>query len=64
MHKIRKENYFELYVFCMDYHSGQWSRGYRILSKLGPANLTDSCIEECRESEIYMYLVEQYGGRI
>lgn len=25
---------FGLYVFCMDYHTGQWSRLYRILSKL------------------------------
>lgn len=25
---------FALYVFCSDYHSGQWSRGYRILSRI------------------------------
>lgn len=25
---------FALYVFCCDYHSGQWSRGYRILSRI------------------------------
>jgi len=23
-----------LYVYCMDYHSGQWSRLYRIMSKI------------------------------
>lgn len=60
MRKIPREYYFELYVFCMDYHSGQWSRGYRLLSRLGPARLTDSCIAECRESEMYAYLVERY----
>jgi hypothetical protein len=26
---------FALYVFCMDYHSGQWSRLYRIGSRIG-----------------------------
>lgn len=25
---------FALYVFCMDYHSGQWSRLYRIMSRI------------------------------
>lgn len=25
---------FALYAFCSDYHSGQWSRGYRILSAI------------------------------
>lgn len=64
MKKIRKENYFELYVFCMDYHSGQWSRGYRLMSLLGPARLTDSCIEECRESEVYAHLVSKYEGKV
>jgi hypothetical protein len=36
---------FALYVFCADYHSGQWSRGYRLLSQItrryGP-HLSDS----------------------
>ena len=59
MRKIPKENYFELAVFCMDYHSGQWSRGYRILSRLR-VRLSDNEIAECRESEIYAYLVNTY----
>lgn len=25
---------FALYVFCANYHSGQWSRGYRIMSRI------------------------------
>lgn len=64
MRKIHKENYFDLYVFCMDYHSGQWSRGYRLLSKLGPARLTDNCIAECRQSEVYAHLVANYAASV
>ena len=64
MRKIPKEYYFELAVFCMDYHSGQWSRGYRILSRFNPMRLTDTCIEECRESEMYQYLVNTYAEKM
>jgi len=64
MKKIPKECYFELAVFCMDYHSGQWSRGYRILSRMQPLRLTDSCIAECRESEMYQYLVDTYKDTV
>ena len=60
MPKISKEHYFELYVFCMDHHSGQSSRGYRLMSRLGPARLTDACIAECRASDVYQYLVNYY----
>ncbi len=35
---------FGLYVFCMDYHSGQWSRLYRIMCKLR-VRLSDSAIK-------------------
>lgn len=35
---------FALYVFCMDYHSGGSSRGYRILSRLKDVRLRDSHI--------------------
>lgn len=63
MKKIAKEYYFELACFLMDYHGGQWSRGYRLLSRLN-ARLTDSCIEECRESEAYQWLVANYAGRV
>ncbi len=63
MRKLSKVYYFELCVFLMDYHSGQWSRGYRILSKFH-AWLTDECINECRESEAYAWLVTNYGGKV
>lgn len=45
---------FALYVFCMDYHSGQWSRLYRILSKLGSqyrVSLGDSAIAAIRRGK-------------
>lgn len=45
---------FALYVFCMDYHSGQWSRLYRILSKLGSqyrVSLRDSHIAAIRRGK-------------
>jgi hypothetical protein len=34
---------FALYVFCMDFHSGQWSRLYRLGSRIG-ASLRDNHI--------------------
>lgn len=64
MKKILKQNYFELAVFCMDYHSGQWSRGYRILSRLQPFHIADSDYKELRESEVYQYLVANYADKI
>lgn len=66
MRKIPKEYYFELAVFCMDYHSNQDSRGYRMLSKLRHEGYrcTELDIAECRESEIYNYLVETYAKSI
>jgi hypothetical protein len=63
MRKIKKTDYFELAVFLMDYHSGQWSRGYRLLCKLD-ADITSSCAAECRESEIYNYLESNYAGSV
>jgi hypothetical protein len=42
-----------IYVWCMDHHKGQDSIAYLVLSALSNTNLTDSVIQECRESEIY-----------
>jgi hypothetical protein len=64
MKKIAKENYFELAVFCMHYHSGQGSRGYRILSKLQLNNLSSRAEEEATESECYQYLVSRYAESV
>ena len=64
MRKIAKENYFELAVFCMHYHSGQWSRGYRILSRLRLSNLSSAAEQEATESECYQWLVANYAGKV
>lgn len=64
MRKIAKENYFELAVFLMHYHSGQWSRGYRLLSRLGVSNLSSAVEHECMESECYQYLVAHYAKSV
>lgn len=64
MRKIHRSDYFELAVFLMDYHSGQWSRGYRLLCKLRPRNFSVALCEECRETEIYYYLVQHYAEKV
>lgn len=64
MRKIPKDCYFELAVFLMDYHSGQWSRGYRLLSRLEPTNFSSALCEEMRQTECYQYLVANYADRV
>ncbi len=62
--KIRREHYWELAVFLMDYHSGQWSRGYRLLCRLGPFNFTSSFCAVMRDTETYAYLVAHYANKV
>jgi len=64
MKKISFENYFELAVFLMDYHSGEWSRGYRLLCRLDPRNFSRSFCEEMRQTDMYGYLVETYKDKV
>jgi hypothetical protein len=64
MKKIKKEDYWALVVFLMDYHSGQWSRGYRLLSLLEPKGFSPNLCEELRREDIYSYLVENYAGKV
>ena len=64
MRMIPRENWFELTVFLMDYHSGQNSRGYRLLNKLNPQNFSSRFCDECRETDIYGYLVDNYAGKV
>jgi hypothetical protein len=64
MRKIPKQYYFELAVFCMNYHSGQRSRGYRILRKLHPRHISWEVAGECEETAIYEYLVQHYADTI
>jgi hypothetical protein len=58
------EGRFVLTVFCMDYHGGQWSRGYRLLSRLAPRNFSSALCAELRETELYGYLVKKYANKI
>jgi len=55
---------FELAVFLMDYHSGQWSRGYRLLCRLGPENFSSSFCEEMRETEVYAELAAKFADKV
>lgn len=64
MKKISKENYFELAVFLMHHHSGQWSRGYRLLCRLDLRNLSSAAEQEATESECYQWLEANYAGRV
>lgn len=63
MRKIHKADYFVLAIFLAHYHSGQWSRGYRLLSKLR-AQWTSEFEREAEQSEIYSYLVENYAAKV
>lgn len=64
MKKIPSECYAELCVFLMDFHSGQGSRGYRLLSKLNPRNFSAAFCEVMRDSAMYQYLVYQYADKV
>lgn len=61
---LSAEGRFILAVFCMDYHGGQWSRGYRLLSRLSPRNFTSALCAELRETPLYAALVAKFGGQI
>jgi hypothetical protein len=65
MRKLSKEYYFDLAQFCMDYHSGQCSRGYRILSRLSVGgNWSSKLSDELRETEAYQWLVTNYAKTV
>lgn len=65
MKKLSKEFYFELAQFLMDYHSGQWSRGYRLLSRLQVGGgWSTGFSEELRDSEAYQWLVANYADKV
>ncbi len=64
MRKIHKDDYFELAIFLMHYHSGQWSRGYRLLCLLDVRNVSSNMEREAEQSEIYHYLVANYADKV
>jgi hypothetical protein len=66
-----------IYTFCVHYHSGQWSRGYRLLCRSGKAWERYSMIRprvDYWETQIdkpdtllaqaYNYLVDNYQGDV
>lgn len=68
MSAARFELVATLYVLCMDYHSGQWSRGYRLLSRITSRyrrpHISDAYAAVIRSSELYATLVRRYGARL
>ena len=66
----RFDLYGALYVLCSLYHSGQSSRGYRILSRLTRAGyqpspmLSDTSFESEEQERIYRDLVNIYGDKL
>jgi len=66
----RFDLYGALWRFCSEYHSGQWSRGYRILSRLALAqyspglSLQQGLFESEEQEAIYNCLVRNYAGRV
>lgn len=58
-----------LFVFAMDYHSGQWSRGYRLLCRCQRRLrryaiahiLNDATIHSARRTKLYRTLVKNYA---
>lgn len=58
---------FALYVFLCDYHSGQWSRGYRLLSKISAAwhpRINSECMSEIRETDEYLALELKFKNKV
>jgi hypothetical protein len=59
-----------LYLFCRRYHSGQWSRGYRILSRLAIAgyrpglSIQSNRFESDGQRWLYRHLGKNYRGRV
>lgn len=71
MNKLSKIE--KMLVFChflADYHSGQWSRGYRYLSltmkyfrSMGITHPLDISLES-RHKKMYAHLVEKYQNEV
>lgn len=62
--------YGALWLFCSRYHSGQWSRGYRILSRLSARGyrpglgIQSNRFESETQRDIYRALVRNHKERI
>lgn len=60
-----------LRVFAADYHSGQWSHGYRLLSltylalrRRGIERIDDMTWQHARSSTLYQYLARAYAEKV
>lgn len=66
----RFDLYGALWAFCSRYHSGQRSRGYRILSRLAKVGyspgmgLQNGRFESSEQRDIYRCLVRSYKGSV
>ena len=66
----RFDLYGALWAFCGRWHSGQWSRGYRILSRLKLAgyqpglSLQRGRFESVEQRRIYAHLVSYYRKKM
>lgn len=66
----RFDLYGALWLLCTRYHSGQWSRGYRILSRLVKAgyhpslSLQSNRFESEEQRSIYRALWKSYRGKV
>lgn len=66
----RFDLYGALWAFCSRWHSGQWSRGYRILSRLSQAGyspglgLQQGRFETDEQRSIYRHLLRNYRGTV
>lgn len=67
---MRFDLYGALYLLCTRYHSGQWSRGYRILSRLSIAgyrpglSIQSNRFESEDQRDIYRALWRKYRNSL
>lgn len=70
MESDRFDLYGALWLFCSRYHSGRWSTGYRILSRLINAeyspglSLQQGRFESWRQKQIYKQLWRNYRNAV
>ena len=68
----RFDLYGALYLFCVRYHSGKWSRGYKLLCRLELAGYQPGLglrerpvnFESENQREIYKKLVKYYRSKV
>lgn len=66
----RFDLYGALWMFCARHHSGQWSRGYRILSRLARIGYTPGLsaqnghFESENQCAIYRHLIRNYRNSV